>query len=105
MIVQMFKFKSRLSDEEVRRTMHERAPRFRALSGLVQKYYGYEESTGMHTGIYIWDTEESMLEFGESDLAKTIPEAYQVEASPRVEVFEVIFPLRQTGEPAGTDAE
>ncbi len=59
----------------------------------------------MHTGIYIWDTEESMLEFGESDLAKTIPEAYQVEASPRVEVFEVIFPLRQTGEPAGTDAE
>ena len=105
MVIQMFKFKSQLSDDEVRKVMQNRAPQFRALSGLVQKYYGYEDSAGMHTGIYIWDSEESMREFAESELAKTIPEAYQVETQPRVEIFEMIFPLRESGEPVGTAAE
>jgi len=95
----------RMSDDEVRKVMQNRAPQFRALSGLVQKYYGYEDSTGMHTGIYIWDSEESMREFAESELAKTIPEAYQVETQPRVEIFEMIFPLRESRESVGTAAE
>jgi len=98
MIVQMFKFKSRLSDEEVRRVMRERAPRFREQKGLLQKFYGYEESTNMHTGIYIWDSRDSMHAFRETELAKSIPSAYQVETPPRVEVFELIFPLREMAE-------
>ena len=95
MIVQMFKFKSRLGDEEVRRVMQERAPRFREQQGLVQKFYGYEEDTGMHTGIYIWESPISMQAFRETELARSIPSAYQVEAPPRIEVFELIFPLRE----------
>jgi len=98
MIVQMFKFKSRLPDEEVRRIMRERAPRFREQKGLLQKFYGYEESTSMHTGIYIWDSRNSMHAFRETELAKSIPSAYQVETPPRVEVFELIFPLRRMEE-------
>ena len=98
MIVQMFKFKSRLSDQDVRRIMGERAPRFREQKGLLQKFYGYEESTGMHTGIYIWDTRDSMQAFQETELAKSIPSTYQVETPPRVEVFELIFPLREMAE-------
>jgi heme-degrading monooxygenase HmoA len=94
MIVQMFKFKSRLPDEEVRRVMRQRAHRFEAQPGLVQKYYGHEPSTGMHTGIYIWASGEAMQAFAESELAKSIPAAYQVEAPPRIEVFEMIFALR-----------
>jgi hypothetical protein len=95
MIVQMFKFKSRLPDEEVRRVMRERAPRFREQKGLLQKFYGYEESTKMHTGIYIWDSTDFMRAFLETELARSIPSAYQVEAPPRVEVFELIFRLRE----------
>src|SRR5919197_293940 len=39
MIIQTVKFKSALSEEEVRRVMEERAPQFHALPGLLQKYY------------------------------------------------------------------
>jgi hypothetical protein len=101
MIIQMYKFKSRLPEAEVRRIMRERAPRFRAQPGLVQKYYGYEAATGMHTGIYVWESAEAMAAFRESELAGSIPAAYQIEAPPRMEVFELIFPLREMPELAG----
>ena len=94
MIIQLVKFKSALADAEVQQVMKERAPRFRALPGLVQKYYGYESQTGEFTGIYFWDSEESMREFQQTELARTIPAAYKVAVPPRVEFFEVLFPLR-----------
>ena len=94
MIIPMVKFKSKLSDSEARRVMEERAPRFRALPGLVQKYYGYEKQSGEYTGIYSWASEQSIREFRDSELARTIPSAYQVAGQPRIEFFEVFRPLR-----------
>ena len=94
MIIQFVKFKSGLSDNEVQRVMKERAPKFRALPGLVQKYYGHEKQTGEFTGIYLWDSEQSMREFRETELARTIPVAYKAEGKPRIEFFEILFPLR-----------
>jgi heme-degrading monooxygenase HmoA len=94
MIIQFVKFKSALSDTEVERVMNERAPRFRALPGLVQKYYGHEKETGEFTGIYLWDSEASLREFQKTELARTIPVAYKAEGLPRIELFEVMFPLR-----------
>jgi heme-degrading monooxygenase HmoA len=94
MIIQFVKFKSGLSDAEVQRVMKERAPQFRALPGLVQKYYGHEKQTGEFTGVYYWDSEQSMREFQQTELARTIPAAYKVESPPRIEFFEVLFPLR-----------
>lgn len=94
MIIQFVKFKSGLSAADVQRVMKERAPRFRALPGLVQKYYGHEKETGEFTGIYLWDSEESMREFQQTELARTIPAAYEVASAPRIEFFEVLFPLR-----------
>jgi heme-degrading monooxygenase HmoA len=94
MIIQFVKFKSGLAAADVQRVMKERAPRFRALPGLVQKYYGHEKETGEFTGIYFWDSEQSMREFQQTELARTIPAAYEVESRPRVEFFEVLFPLR-----------
>jgi heme-degrading monooxygenase HmoA len=94
-IVQFVKLNSGLSDEEVRRIMEERAPQFRAIPGLIQKYYGREPQTGEYAGIYLWDSEESLRAFRESELARTIPIAYQVVAAARVETFEVLFPLRE----------
>ena len=94
MIIQFVKFKSRLSAADVQRVMKERAPRFRALPGLVQKYYGHEQQTGEFTGIYLWDSVQSMREFQQTELARTIPVAYEVAGAPRIEIFEVLFPLR-----------
>ena len=94
MIIEFVKFKSGLSADEVQRVMEERAPRFRALPGLIQKYYGLEKQTGEFTGIYYWDSEQSMQEFQDTELARTIPVAYKVVGKPRIEFFEVLFPLR-----------
>lgn len=94
MIIQFVKFKSGLSDAAVQRVMKERAPQFRALPGLVQKYYGHEVQTGEFTGIYLWDSEESLHQFQKTELARTIPVAYKVESTPRIEFFDVMFPLR-----------
>ena len=105
MIIQIVKVKRARPDAEVRRIMHARADRFRAQSGLVQKYYGFEASTGMHTGIYIWESLDAMQGYRDSDLARSIPSAYQVEAPPRVEIFELIVPLRDMPEIAARAAE
>jgi heme-degrading monooxygenase HmoA len=100
MILQMVKFRSGLSDEAVRRVMEERAPQFRALPGLLQKWYVREPATGEFSGVYLWDSEDSLRAFRASDLAGTIAAAYEVAGPPRIETFEVLFSLRAQ-EPAG----
>jgi len=93
MFIHFVRFKTQLPEEEVRRIMEERAPRFRhEVPGLVQKYYGYEQESGAYCGCYIFETEESRRAFRESELARTIPDAYQAEEV-RVEAYEVLFPL------------
>jgi heme-degrading monooxygenase HmoA len=94
MVIQVVKFKTVLSDAEVQRLFKERAPQYRGLSGLVQKYYVRENQTGAYGGIYLWDSAESLRAFRESDLARSIPEAYHVTGQPRAEVFEMILTLR-----------
>ncbi len=94
MIVQFVKFQSGLSEGQVRLMIEDRAPQFRALPGLLQKYYVRDTQTGEYAGIYLWDSEESMSEFRQSELARSIPTAYQVEGQPRVEILEMITPLR-----------
>ena len=102
MIVQFVEFPSGLSDEEVRRTMEERAPQFRALPELLQKYSGHERGTGEFCGIYIGDSEASLAAFRASDLARTIPDAYRVARQPRIELFDVLVPQR-AGEQVGAE--
>ena len=94
MILQIVKLKTALSEEELLRVAHERAPEFRAIPGLVQKYYLRRQGEGEFAGVYLWDSMESLMEYRESDLAKSIPEAYQVVEPPVIEIGEVLFPLR-----------
>ena len=94
MIVQIVKVRSGLPDTDVHTTIDERAPQFRALPGLLQKYYTRDRETGEYAGIYIWDGEESLREFRESDLARTIPAAYRVQGQPHVAILDVISVLR-----------
>ena len=94
MVIHFVRINTRLAHEEVWRIMEERAPRFREVPGLVQKYYGYEPSSGAFCGCYIFDSEESRQAFRQSELARTIPAAYQAEEV-RVEAYEVLFPLYQ----------
>ena len=92
MVVHFVRITSHLAHGEVRQIMEERAPRFRQVPGLLQKYYGYEPSSEAFCGCYIFDSEESRQAFRESELARTIPNAYQAEEM-RIEAYEVLFLL------------
>lgn len=95
MIVQTVAFRSGLSDEEVRQTIEDRAPQYRALPGLLQKLYIKDTETGEIGGIYVWKDAESLEAFRRSELAETISEAYKVEGQARRETVEVIYVLRE----------
>lgn len=87
-------FETELSRPELEETLHERAERFRAVDGLVQKLYVRDES-GRVGGFYIFDSEASRDAYLASDLRSTIGDAYAVKGEPDVSMFELLFPLRE----------
>ena len=95
MIIQIVHLKSPLAEDELLAKAHERAPEFRAIPGLLQKYYVNRPGDGEYAGVYIWDSMESLASFQESDLAKSIPAAYQLTEPPVIEVGAIMFPLRE----------
>ena len=84
--------KSDLEPDELERRALERRPRFRDVPGLVQKIYGRDESTGDVCGIYFFENQKALAAFRDSELAKTIPTAYEA-TEVRREVYGVLFPL------------
>jgi len=93
MIMQIVRFKSELPIEEVREIAHERAKEFRAVAGLVQKYYLRSLASGEYLGVYVWDSKESLESYRDSELAATIPQAYGITKPPQIELLEVAFQL------------
>jgi heme-degrading monooxygenase HmoA len=94
MIVQIIKIKSGLTQEELMNVIDERSGYFRSLPGLIQKYYIKTDEPGVFGAIYVWDSTESMMEYRNSDFAKTIPEAYKVLEPPKIEVYNGLIQLR-----------
>lgn len=92
--MQTVKLRTSLSLEEVLDVAHARAPEFRAIPGLIQKYYVRGQEEGALAGVYLWDSMESLQAYRASDLAKSIAAAYKVVEPPIIEVGEVLFPLR-----------
>jgi len=84
--------KSNLDSAELENRLLERRPRFLDVPGLIQKIYGRDESTGDICGIYFFENQKALSEFRETELAKTIPTAYEV-AEIRMEVYEMLYPL------------
>jgi hypothetical protein len=86
------RIKSGLDAEEFGRRLLERRPRFREVPGLVQKIYGRDDAAGDVCGIYFFDSEEALAAFRETELARTIPEAYEA-IDVRREAYDVLYPL------------
>ena len=86
------RIKSDLDTQEFDRRLLERRPHFRDVPGLVQKIYGRDEVTGDVCGIYFFETQQALAAFRESDLAASIPAAYDA-VDVRREVYEVLYPL------------
>ena len=87
--------KSNLPFEELKRRYEERMPQFRALPGLIQKYYSRDPQTGEIAGIYFWESEEALQAYLESDLRKTIPSAYELIEAPVIERYDLVDVLRR----------
>ena len=84
--------KSTLASEELEKRLLERRPHFLDVPGLVQKIYGRDESTGHVCGIYFFEDKDALAKFRETELAKTIPAAYEV-SEIRTETYEMLYPL------------
>jgi heme-degrading monooxygenase HmoA len=97
MIALIVRFKSRLSYEEVLKIAEDRADRFRALDGLAQKYYLNYAEKDEYGAVYLWESEEALQQFRDSELAATIAGTYGVEGALDLRVAEVIMPLRVEG--------
>ena len=93
-LIVLVRFRSPLSLDEVMSVARERAPEFRALSGLQQKYYVQDAETGEYGGLYLWESPEALAEYRESELRASIAAAYRTDDEPRVEVLRVLEPLR-----------
>ena len=94
MILQIVRLKSRLSEDALMQKAREREPQFRALPGLLQKYYVKMDAPEQYGGIYVWDSLDSLMEFRKTDLAASIPEAYEVVEAPDIEILDILFKLR-----------
>jgi hypothetical protein len=90
------KFNSAHSPEKLNKVCQEDLEDFRAVPGLIQKYYLLEESTGAISGFYIFESEGDRASFWISDLAKTIPARYRViPETLRVEQYEMAIVLNE----------
>jgi heme-degrading monooxygenase HmoA len=94
MILQIIKLKSNLPEEELLIKAKEREPQFKNIPGLLQKYYVKTDQPGQYGGIYIWESQESLNAYRASDLAKSIPEAYEIVEAPNIEMMDIIFQLK-----------
>jgi hypothetical protein len=84
--------KSDLDPGELNRRLEERRLRFLEVPGLLQKIYGRDEVTGDVCGIYFFKDQAALDAFRETELAKTIPAAYEA-SEIRRETYEILFPL------------
>jgi len=92
------RIKSQLDAKELDRRIIERRPRFLEVPGLVQKIYGRDQATGDVCGIYFFESQAALDAFRQSELAKTIPTAYEAH-DVRREVYDVLYPLRPENGP------
>jgi heme-degrading monooxygenase HmoA len=103
-VVSIVRFTSGLDDADVEARYEERADRYRRVPGLVEKIYLRFRDTGEFGAIYVWDSDESLQRFRESDLARTIPTAYQVDRPPLVELADVSLVIEGAGSRAAASA-
>jgi heme-degrading monooxygenase HmoA len=92
-IVQLVRYGSNLSYDEVMERFEGRSDRYRAVPGLVQKYYVRYPDTDEYGGVYIWESAEALQRWRDTNLAGTLASTYRVTTGPTSEVAEVMLVL------------
>jgi hypothetical protein len=97
------RIKSGLDAVELERRLLERRPRFVEVPGLAQKIYGRDPATGDVCGIYFFENEAALAAFRDTELAQTIPAAYEA-VDVRREQYDVLYPLWPERGPSSVDS-
>lgn len=82
-------YKSGLPMKEVLELFDKGADKYREVNGLLQKLYVRDEQTDHVGGIYIFEPKESLEAFRNSNLAKSIGDAYKFVEPPTRRVLNV----------------
>ena len=93
------RFKSGLSFEELLKRSNDRADKYRAINGLIQKYYLLFQGDREYGAVYLWESQEALEKFRSSNLAGTIAETYQTDGDLDLQLGEVVKTLRPELEP------
>ena len=91
----LVRFKTQLAEADLLEIARSRAGEFRALTGLIQKYYVHDARTGEYGGLYLWQSPEALEEYRQSELRASIAGAYRVEGETKLDVLQVLMPLRE----------
>ena len=94
MLIQTVTFESTLSQEEALRRADERSDAYRAVPGLLQKYYVKLDKPHHYRGVMLWESKEAIDAFRETELFRTVPTAYSIKGAPSIEISEVFEVLR-----------
>lgn len=92
---------SDLEPDELERRLLERRPRFLEVPGLLQKIYG-RDAGGAVCGIYFFESTDALEAFRDTELARSIPDAYEA-TEVRREVFQLLYPLHPERGPFAAD--
>ena len=95
---------SSLDASELEKRLLERKPRFRDVPGLIQKIYGRDPATGAVCGIYFFESSGDLAAFRDTELARTIPSAYET-TEIRREIYEFMYPLHADAGPFRQDSD
>lgn len=93
MVIQIVRYRSGLSHDEINRRFIERSDRYRKVPGLIQKYYVRFGESGEYGGVYLWDSPESLAAWKSGNLSGTLAETYEVEDEPTRELADVMLVL------------
>ena len=61
-----------LEREDYEKACEELAPAFAAVDGLISKHWLANEETNTYGGVYVWKDRQSMLNFQESEMFRSI---------------------------------
>ncbi|MBV0926271.1 YdhR family protein [Halomicroarcula limicola] len=90
-------YESALAVDEIDSLFRERAERYRAMDGLLQKFYLRDEKNGRVGGIYVFESAASADALFESDIHASLREAYKVRDID-IARYQVMFPLYESAD-------
>ena len=100
MIIELVRFGSRRTYDEVLERFEAGSDKYRQVPGLLQKYYVHYPETDEYGGVYVWDSEDALQAWRKIYPLSTLTGTYQVKGEPHREVLDVMVVLHADRPPS-----